>query len=298
MLFLDGFGLGSLDPQINPLARAEMPFVRELLEGEPLTRASVGDGIIRPGLVCLPTETTLKVAGLPQSATGQTVIFSGINVAKFCGRHINGFPTPTLCRILQEQNLFKRLNQAGRPAVFANVFTKEYFEAIRSSRWQHSVTTTAALGGGCRLLMTEDLAKGTGVYQDITNEQLQAKGYELPVMRPEVAADNLIRLAAQNEFTLFEYFQTDRCGHSQDWDLALELLERLDCFIKTLADRLAEFNLDLLIVSDHGNIEDLTVRTHTLNPVPSLALGHRAGEFAGIMTLLDIYPAVLSYFGV
>lgn len=296
MLFLDGFGLGNTDPKTNPLTRAGMLFFRELLGGRPLTLDTVGDGITSPDIICLPTQTTLGVAGLPQSATGQTVIFSGINAAQVTGRHINGFPTKALRQILQEHSLFKRLNQAGHPAVFANAFTREYFETTRRGRWRHSVTTTAALSGECRLLLFADLLKGEAVYQDIINEQLQARGYHIALLRPEDAAANLLRVAAQNEFTLFEYFQTDRCGHKRDWDLALELLNRLDRFIGALAVKLRESDLDLLIVSDHGNIEDLSVKTHTTNPVPTIALGPRTAEFAQIRTLMDIYPAVLRYF--
>ncbi|HYH04390.1 MAG TPA: metalloenzyme, partial [Bacillota bacterium] len=202
MLFLDGLGLGNTDPKVNPLTRAGMLFFRELLGARPLTLDTVGTGIKSPDIICLPTETTLQVAGLPQSATGQTVLFSGVNAAQVAGRHINGFPTKALRHILQEHSLFKRLNETGYPAVFANAFTKEYFETTRRGRWRHSVTTTAALAGECRLLMTEDLLKGEAVYQDIINEQLQAKGYNIALTRPEDAAANLLRIAVQNEFTL------------------------------------------------------------------------------------------------
>jgi 2,3-bisphosphoglycerate-independent phosphoglycerate mutase len=297
MLFLDGFGLGVTDAKINPLTMAGMLFWRERFQGRPLTAETVGAGLAAPHFICCPTDATLSVAGIPQSATGQTAIFTGINAARVAGRHISGFPTKALRHIIEKHSLFKQLKQAGRQAVFANVFTKEYFETTKRGKWRHSVSTTAALAANCELLLIPDLLAGAAVYQDIINEQLQAKGYHLPLLRPEEAASNLMRLAAQNDFTLFEYYQTDRCGHGQDWELAQELLNRLDRFIGTLAEQVAQTGLDLLIVSDHGNIEDLTVKTHTLNPVPTIAIGVRAAEFGEIKTLPDIYPAVLRYFG-
>ena len=47
------------------------------------------DGII------VPTDATLDVPGYPQSATGQTAIFTGVNAAEIKQGHINVLPTPT-----------------------------------------------------------------------------------------------------------------------------------------------------------------------------------------------------------
>jgi 2,3-bisphosphoglycerate-independent phosphoglycerate mutase len=296
MIFIDGLGLGVADPEINPLAGKDMPFLRELCGGRPFTLDTFRTGYSTDNLLCLPLETTLGVAGLPQSATGQTVIFSGVNAARVAGRHISGFPTPALARIIQEKSIFKVLNEAGFRTRFANTFTREYFEMVERGKWWHSATTIAALAGGRRLLLLEDLQAGVAVYQDITNEQLRERGYALPLIEPEEAAANLVRQATRNDFTLFEYFQTDHCGHRQDWDGARAILRRLDRFLAALFRQMDEARLDLLLVSDHGNIEDLSVKTHTFNPVPALVLGKRAAEFDGIVSLLDIYPAVLRYF--
>jgi 2,3-bisphosphoglycerate-independent phosphoglycerate mutase len=297
MVFIDGFGLGSKDAGINPFMTADMPFMKKLLDGKFLTGADIGTGIARSGLTVKPTDATLGVAGIPQSATGQTVLFTGINAAQLAGRHVNGFPTKFLREILHRNNLFKIINRCGKRAVFANTFTSEYFEAVERGKWRHSVTTTAALAGGCRLLMLPDLLSGQAVFQDITNEILRERGYDVPLLKPETAAGYLLNQAVRNDFTLFEYFQTDHCGHAQDWDLALILLNRLDVFLGVLAERLAELNLTLLIVSDHGNIEDLSIKTHTFNPVPTIAIGTEAQRFAKVSSLLDIYPIILEYLG-
>lgn len=298
MIFIDGLGIGRADHSANPLIMARMPFLRGLFSGNPLTAAAIKDGIPRADFICLPVDATLGVPGLPQSATGQTAIFTGVNAAQTAGRHINGFPTGALRDILKRRGLFKVLREAGRTAVFANTFTPEYFNAVKEGKWRNSVTTTAALAGKCRLRTISDLINGEAVYQDITNEILREKGHDLPLYTPEEAGRNLIRVAAPNDFTLFEYFQTDRCGHHQDLELAARLLELLDRFVGTVAGQLRENQLDLLIVSDHGNIEDLSIKTHTFNPVPVLALGGGACNFRNIATLVDIYPAILNYFGI
>lgn len=298
MVFIDGFGLGANDPASNPFITANIPFIRGLMAGNSLHREIIGQGLAKSDFIIKPTETLLNVPGIPQSATGQTVLFTGINAAMIAGRHVNGFPTKSLRQIINQYSIFKVIHQSGGRAVFANTFTKEYFQIAERGKWRHSVTTTAAMAGGCHLLMVPDLIRGEAVYQDITNEQLRGRGYELPLLEPEEAAIHLIKVAAKNDFTLFEYFQTDHCGHQQDFELALRLLNRLDRFLSKLADNLELHNLTLLVVSDHGNIEDLSIKTHTLNPVPTLVIGKNALIFKEVESLMDIYPAVLRHLGI
>jgi len=57
----------------------------------------------------IPTDACLDVPGLPQSATGQTTIFTGQNASKVLSRHLHGQPTITLKKMIIENNLFKEL---------------------------------------------------------------------------------------------------------------------------------------------------------------------------------------------
>ncbi|MGE5606401.1 MAG: metalloenzyme [Bacteroidota bacterium] len=296
MIFIDGLGLGSDIPDINPLLAADLPSIRNAFQMVP-TQTSIGKGIVEPNKVLKAIDTRLGVQGLPQSATGQTALFTGTNAPQLTGRHINGFPTKALRDILERHSIFKQINQTGRRAVFANTFTEEYFESVRRGRWRYSASTTAALAGGCRLLMVEDLNRGYAVYQDLINEQLRDRNYPVPLITPEKAGENLVRLAEAYDFTLFEYFQTDRCGHAQDWDLALILLNRLDRFVATVVSRMPP-SFCLVLTSDHGNIEDLSVKTHTLNPVPLLVFGAGAESFGKVNSLADVCPAILDRLGI
>lgn len=295
MIFIDGLGIGLDNPEINPLSIADLPFIHETIGGT-LTKTTVANGIVKPGMVVKAIDARLGVPGLPQSATGQTSLFTGINAARVTGRHINGFPTKVLRAILEKNSIFKQINQTGRKAVFANTFTKEYFETVRRGRWRYSASTTAAMAGDCKFLTVEDLREGYAVYQDITNEQLRQKNYSVPIITPEIAGVNLVRQAKLNDFTLFEYFQTDRCGHAQDRDLAMVLLNRLDRLIGIVVTEMpADFSL--IITSDHGNIEDLSIKTHTLNPVPLMVFGPGANLFEKVESLMDICPVILELLG-
>ena len=56
-----------------------------------------------------PISADLGVKGVPQSATGQTALFTGLNAAEVIGRHSQGFPGPTLRKLIRQQNLFSTL---------------------------------------------------------------------------------------------------------------------------------------------------------------------------------------------
>src|SRR5690606_4270140 len=97
LFFIDGLGLAAAREN-NPLAKAEMPCLRRLLGGQPLTLAAAGTHNEMATLLAL--DATLGVPGEPQSATGQTTLFTGVNAPQAVGRHVRGFPTAALREIL------------------------------------------------------------------------------------------------------------------------------------------------------------------------------------------------------
>ena len=112
-IFFDGWGLGAPDPNINPLLTAPMPTLRELFDGAIPTN---NNGHFTSSLAtCVPTDATLGVPGLPQSATGQTTIFTGVNAPRAVGEHSGPYPNDALRKILADDNLFKQLVSAHRP---------------------------------------------------------------------------------------------------------------------------------------------------------------------------------------
>ncbi|HWU38007.1 MAG TPA: hypothetical protein VN203_10210, partial [Candidatus Acidoferrum sp.] len=52
----------------------------------------------------------------------------------------------------------------------------------------------------------------------------------------------------------------------------------------------------VVLTSDHGNLEDLSTRRHTQNPVPALFWGAGAKKASdGVRTISDIAPAILRH---
>jgi 2,3-bisphosphoglycerate-independent phosphoglycerate mutase len=272
-IFVDGFGLGSCDPAINPLRDARFPNLQKLL-----THA-------------IPIDACMGVEGLPQSATGQASLFTGMNTSKLMGRHIEGFPPPTLKKIIQHENLFSKLKKIGKHCTFANSYWRDDVENI-PPRLQSvtTVMTLSALGG---VRNKKELLAGNAITHDITRWTMHTRGYDGEPIDPETAAEHLLNVAEANDFTLFEHFLTDRAGHSGDFEKSFQCMAILERFLPKVAAFSDQPNHLFLLCSDHGNIEDLSTKTHTRNPVPLIALGACAEKFQGVKNLAEVTPTIL-----
>lgn len=242
---------------------------------------------------CRPIDACLGVPGLPQSATGQTALFTGVNAAQAMGRHVEGFPGPTLRRMVENDNIFLALGRRGRRARFADAYLADSVAEIRARRFR-SVTTTAALSSPDVIALRADLLANQAVCHDLTRESLLAKGYLGPIIAPATAAAHLAQLALGYDLTLFEYFQTDRAGHAGDFDEAATVLRTLDAFLGALFPLALEMGMLTLLTSDHGNIESASSHGHTCNPVPFVAQGPGAAALRdGVASLVDVTPRLL-----
>ncbi len=283
LFFIDGLGIGSRGPH-NPLDG--------LGDAEPLAifrdeqPQTILDGI------AIPTDACLGIEGRPQSASGQTTILTGINAPALLGYHKQGFPNSAMLEILREHSIFLQLKRAGiEPITFANTYTQKFFD--ERPRWV-SATTAAVEAAGLSFRTVSDLKAGKAVYQDFTNAMLIERGEDVSPRTADEAATVLSGIVNENRFTLYEYFITDKVGHAQDMQAARTVLRNLARLIRRV---LAEIDLrrtSVILTSDHGNIEDLSSRNHTLNAVPTVVWGADKERIAKrIETLADITPAIV-----
>ena len=295
MIFIDGFGLGDKNEK-NPYHLAKTPFLDNLLGGHLLYRDS--GKIERENVVLIPTDSLLNVAGIPQSATGQTTLWTGCNAAQIAGEHINAFPTIQLQEIISAHSLMKILNEQGKKVTFANAYRNEFFEIAKKKDYKFSTSTLVALSSKQALRNFDDLAEGNAVYQDFTNKLLTDWGYDVKIITPRQAGGNLAGIAVNHDFTLYEYFISDHTGHKQDMPAAVQIYENFDAFFSGMS-RLDLDEILIIIVSDHGNIEDLSINTHTFNPVPTIIIHNniKAINYDMIRSLTDITPFVLQVLG-
>lgn len=262
LLFVDGIGIGERDAAKNPFARFPSPFF-SFFKNAPLP-------ILPLAGVVIPTRADMEVAGLPQSASGQTAIFTGQNAAQALGHHQSGMPTPTLRKLLDESSLFKSVRAMEKTGVFANALSQDYFEN-RGARI--SATTRALLAGGFPWLNMDDLRAGRAVSHDLTNEFLRQLGFDVPVRTPAASAKILAEICQRADFTLFEFILTDMYGHNQEMSQAEEIVRRLEVLLNVVLREVDLCEMTVVLTSDHGNFEDLSVKTHTHNLVPTCVWG-------------------------
>lgn len=285
-LFVDGLGVGPEDPQRNPCARESSGFFRVFSGGGEVDVPRGGTGF---GL-----DACLGLPGLPQSATGQTALLTGENAAEKIGRHLSGFPNQPLRELLLEKSVLRQAREKGLRAAFINAYRPLFFELPEEVILRLSATTIANYAAHLPFFTLEDVKAGRAIYQDFTNQALIDKGFDMPRYSPEQAADILAAAADRYDFLLYEYFRTDRAGHKQDLDLAVSELEKYGRFLRRFLEKSSLEDLTVLLTSDHGNLEDLSTKSHTRNPAMTLVWGPGAPRLKErLKSIQDVSSAIL-----
>jgi 2,3-bisphosphoglycerate-independent phosphoglycerate mutase len=286
LFFIDGLGIGSETPS-NPFYDLPGAAILRFFQDR---EADVPYG----GLLAR-TDPRMGVEGRPQSASGQTTILTGINAPAVLGYHKQGFPNEALRQIIRHHSIFLQLKKIEHiSTVFANAYPPQFFEV--RPRWV-SATTNAVEAAGLSFLDFEHLLQQRALFQDYSNRALIARGFPAREIEPEEAGHILADLGSRHDFTLYEYFITDKIGHNQDMEAARRELPRLCRFVESVLKRIDLSTCTLIITSDHGNIEDLSTRNHTLNDVPTLVWGKHSEKInTSVKTLSDITPAIVNIF--
>jgi hypothetical protein len=291
-LFLDGVGLGSDDPAVNPLA-VTYPTLDKLLAGQ---KPVLGTGRLSTAEAeLIPTDAHLGIGGRPQSATGQAVLVTGINAPQRLGEHYGPRPDARVRAILDEGSVFRWLHEHGKRATFVNAYPHRYFAAIQSGKRLLSAIPYAVTVGGQALLGPADLMAGRALAADFTNAGWRTElGYpDAPVYSPEAGGALLWQLAHEVDFLFFEHWLTDVLGHGRDLAGAVANFQQFDRFLAGLLAVADLENTLILITSDHGNVEDCLHGKHTDNPVLTLLLGAGRQSMASeVQALTDFVPLI------
>lgn len=294
LVFLDGVGIGSDDPQTNPFARAWIPTLLGLMGGSlptlerPRTRGPHG--------VAFPLAATLDVVGTPQSGTGQAALLTGESTAEAFGRHFGPWTPVRLRPLVEERSVLRRAAQAGRSVAFANAYPRGW-PGPRGGR-RIAGPPLAARGAGVLDRHEEALGRGSAVSSEIVNDGWRDHlGYDwLPEVTPAQAGTNLAGISRSADLTLYAHYSTDTAGHLEEMAGGVAALERVDAFLGGVVSALAADTL-LLIASDHGNLEDVQ-GGHTQNPALGIAAGPGADPAQSMSDLRDVTPFILDVLGV
>lgn len=279
MLFLDGVGIGKSDPSANPFFAAQLPVFRSLLAGK---LPSLDEQFLQNGIASIvPLDATLGVDGLPQSGTGQTALFTGENASQIIGKHFGPFPYSTLRPIINEKNIFRQLRDAGKKVYFANAYPQKFFDYFKDKQTRLTVTTLSCSYCEMPLHEADVLAQGRAISGDVTNAGWARMGYpHIETIEAAEAGRRLAKLSSEYDFVLFEYWRTDKAGHAQKLTDAVDALQVIDELLRGIVETVDTRETLVIITSDHGNVEDLTTKVHTRNPVPAWLLGHAHREIA------------------
>lgn len=297
MIFIDGVGIGARNADRNPWFSAHLPFLMDVLDGQlPSLRRRTHEGTAG---TCVPLDARLGVRGLPQSGTGQAALYTGHNAARMIGQHFGPYLYSTLKPLVREESIFARLlrEHTDGDVALANAFPQRFFEYLSGPRKRMVAGMYAALTAGVPFRDIEALKRGDAVSTDITAERWAAIGHgDAPVITPYEAGATLAAIAERHTFTLFEYFMTDKAGHERSMPMAVHCLQELDDLLRGVHERIDHSSTLVFVTSDHGNMEELSVKTHTRNPVPLIAFGARDSfDFCAVSSISQLVPAILSF---
>jgi hypothetical protein len=294
MIFIDGVGIGKKDYENNPFFKFGFKTFSELFGEIPHTDKQKLRG---ENAFFFPVDALMDVPDIPLSGTGQTSIFCGVNAPKMIGKHFGPYPFSTLVPIIEEKNIFKEFLNRKKKVSFANAYPKVFFDYVNSGRRRLSVTTLSCILNGMRLNKISDLHKGNALSAEIDNRRLvERMNYKLKIIKPETAANRLLRIGSKNHFTLFEIFHTDHLGHGRNIEWLEYFTGVLDRFLYHVITNLTK-DMTLVVCSDHGNFEDLSIKMHTLNQAIGVTAGKNAEHLSKrIKKLYDIKPAIMEMY--
>jgi 2,3-bisphosphoglycerate-independent phosphoglycerate mutase len=294
MIFLDGVGIGKKDPTVNPFFTAKLPALSKLLDGNiPYIHSKnfYSDSVCMKKL-----NATLGVEGLPQSGTGQTALLCGVNAAKIIGKHFGPYPYSSLRKVIKEKNIYQNLSKHKKKVFYANAYPPRYFEYIEKYETRRTATTLAYTVSGFNLNDHNKLEKKEAVASDITHEKWNAMGFpEVPTITPGQAGKRLVKFLEIYDFVFYEYFFTDHAGHSQSMAKGKEELEKIDGLLSGILEDFDKKSMLLILTSDHGNLEDLSTKSHTRNPVPLLLVGKNQ-TLKSLTSITQVAPGILSLY--
>jgi 2,3-bisphosphoglycerate-independent phosphoglycerate mutase len=279
---LDGVGLRPHDAH-HPFANLELPALEKLGVSSPREHTS-------PDFVTRVLDANLGVPGLPQSGTGQTTILTGINAAQQLGFHHGPWVSPSLKPLL-EHSVFKKAESVR----LANYYPQGYLDALGNGKMRLNAIATSALECGARL---EDMS-GLGIPPMLRapSERNPHNGdleFELDLpdsLRTQIQTWARDFMTSSAQIMVFDEWWTDHLGHAMDVGQARAFAERLEIFCAACLEYQTPDTL-FLVTSDHGNFEDLRIKTHTRNPVPLAAVGAGALEFEHVSSLSGIAEAL------
>ena len=129
---------------------------------------------------------------------------------------------------------------------------------------------------------------------------------DCPEMSSEKICSELILAIGAKIYDLLiiNFANPDMVGHTGNLNATLKACETIDRMIGRITSSLDAVNGEMLIISDHGNCEEMFIQGtskahtyHTLNPVPVILYSKRENLSLSAGKLSDVAPTVLDLMG-
>lgn len=178
-----------------------------------------------------------------------------------------------------------RLSFRGKPVAFRNADRHGFAELYTLAEINQNVFVYAAREAGVALLTWEDVLRGRALTSSLTHE-LEGefdfglfKQSILPRRTIEEAADVLIQLVREHDFTFYKYQIPDLVSHTGRIDLARAVFDTIERFVEAVLSRLDVDEAAVIVTSDHGHLEQVsTSRGHPKSKVPTWYFGPEASK--------------------
>lgn len=306
-LALDGVGHPA-DAPLGSVWEQDLPSLRPLVEAG------------------LALDATLGVPGLPQSGTGQACWLTGLDAVRRMGQpgvggqagerlgeHFGPHPGPTLQRLLRQYSLPVRLARAGGRLALVNYYAPQYFHFQARNAQVPSAEVPSAQGhstqqsGRNRMGCFPYSFQAAGLPLNPPNVPLVRASLGLNYQRPWTPVQDVSELqrlgeklavsAQEHDLLVADLWFSDLIGHEgrnptppDVRQAGLAWLRRLDALVAGLLGAGAR----VVVSSDHGNLEDLTVKAHTLARVPFAGSGVKLG---GAGDVVQAGATIAGWFG-
>ncbi len=222
-------------------------------------------------------DATLGVPGLPQSGTGQTCWLTAQDAVQAMGEHFGPHPGPTLQKLLRARSLPVALSAAGGRCALVNFYAPQYLQAASGPRNRMGCFPFSFRAAGLPLN-----PPGLPLLRASLGLNYESPWTPFQTLSEVTAAGRALGAAAQGwDVLVADLWFSDVLGHLGRPDPEARLLQagrdylrRLDTLLLGLLDS----GVRVVLSSDHGNFENLQVKSHTTARVPFAGAGVTLGE--------------------
>ena len=216
---------------------------------------------------------------------------------------------------------FNHFPRQSRPRLFALLTMTRYADEIKATpifdREDLANTLGAVVSNAgrtqLRIAETEKYAHVTyffsgGREQAFAGEKrilVPSPKVETYDLKPEMSArevtDELVKVvtAGETDLIVCNFANPDMVGHTGNWHASLKAVACIDACLARITQAVDKVGGQMLITSDHGNIEDMlnedtgqAQTAHTTSCVPLLYIGNKSIQLAG-GSLADLAPTLL-----